>query len=99
MVIDRIQPSLAGQSRDRVELTSDHSIRSCDQILVGLPVDEAKQDDDENRQHTGNRQRPVKGSRTYDWHLTHHISPREFPAERQRRVTTGHLSLTVRCEE
>ena len=33
MVIDRVQPPFDGQSRENVELTGDHSVGSCDQVV------------------------------------------------------------------
>ena len=71
MLIDRIQLPFAGQRRNNVELPRDHSIRSRDQVLIGLPVDEAEQHDDESREYAGDRQRAVKDIRTYDLRLTH----------------------------
>ena len=66
MLIDRIQPPFVGQSRDNIELLDNHPIGPCDQILIGLPIDEAKQHDDENREYARNRQRPAEGGRMYD---------------------------------
>src|SRR5450432_4916252 len=100
MVVDRIQLPFAGQRRENVELTGDHSVSSRDQVLIGLPIDETKKRDDENRKHAGHCQRTLKGVRTYDLRLTHRVSPPGFPGQRiQRRVATGHLSAMVRCEE
>jgi len=64
MVIDRIQPAFARQTGNEVQLTANHFVGSCDQVLIGLPVDKAEQHDDENREHACYRQRPPKGVRT-----------------------------------
>ena len=89
-----------GKAAITSSLTGDHSIRSRDQIVIGLPVDEAEQHDDENREHAGHRQCPAKGVRTYDLRLTHRISPRESSCScRQRRDRHRPPNPMVRCEE
>jgi hypothetical protein len=75
MLADGIDPAIGGQRRDEVELPRDHVVGSRDKIIVGLPVDEAEQHDDEDREHGGNRERPVKGVRAYELRLTHRILP------------------------
>ena len=100
MLVDRVQPAFVGQAGDEVQLIGNHSVGSRDQVVIGLPIDEAEQQNDEDREHAGYRQRPLKSIRTYDLGLTHRISPRRFPAQRvRRRVATSHVSLMVRCEE
>ena len=73
IVIDRVQLSFAGQACDEVQLTGNHCVGSCDQVIVDAPIDEAEQPDDKNGEHTGYRKGPVKSARTYELRLKHRI--------------------------
>ncbi|MET0724143.1 MAG: hypothetical protein ABWY64_25390, partial [Tardiphaga sp.] len=56
ILIDRSQLTFARQACDEVQLTSDHGVGSCDQVVVDAPIDEAEQPDDKNGEHTGYRE-------------------------------------------
>jgi Cu/Ag efflux pump CusA len=76
------------------DVNLDHSVRSRDQVLIGLPINESEQPGDAEREHAGHDQRPLEGGRAYDFCLTHRISPRGFPARHmRRRFATGHLNV------
>jgi hypothetical protein len=55
MIFDRDEPPLGRQAGNEVGLAQDHAVRARDQIVVNLPVDEAKEGDDEDREHGGHR--------------------------------------------
>ena len=99
VLVDGVDPAIGRQRGDEVELSRDHRVGSRHQIVVGLPVDEAEQHDDEDREHGSHRERPVKGVRAYELRLTHRILPPGCHARRQRRRhAAGHLNAMIPCE-
>ena len=99
MLIDPVQPALVGQTGDEVQLgaiiLSDRAIA----IVIGLPIDEAEQHDDKDREHTGHRQRPLKSIRTDDVSLSIGAAPADFLLNVCGGSTlASHLIVMVRCE-
>ena len=70
-----VDAAIGGQRRNEIELPRDHDVGSRDQIVVGLPVDETEQHDDEDREHGRDRERPMEGVRADELRLTHRILP------------------------
>jgi hypothetical protein len=64
MIVNRVDETIGWQSGKEIQLVRNHPIGPCDQIVVDLPVNEAKEQCNEYRKKGSNCRRPAKSVRS-----------------------------------